>query len=80
MTAHAAREGALRVRLADGETCHADDLAAALAGLLDGVEALDAARTAAAEWEALRRVAGWARDAGALAAALGVVVPWDVTP
>lgn len=79
-TAHAPLRGALRVRMADGETCHADDLADALAGLVDALAVLDTARTAEAERAALRVLAVSATEAGALAVELGVVAPVPVTP
>lgn len=73
--AHAPLRGALRVRMADGTTCHADELADALAGLTDALDALDRP----AELDGLPagrdRVVGAAGEAVAVARAFGIVVP-----
>lgn len=64
--------GALRVRLADGHTVPADELAAALAGLLDALEAVDGAtgeRAVGMLWQ----LAADARDVVGVVRSLGVL-------
>ena len=87
--AHVPLRGALRVRMADGETCHADELADALAGLVDAVEAHDRACGDALEGRspgadeiraAAAAVLAAAGEAAAFARAVGVVVSVEVTP
>ena len=78
--AHAPLRGALRVRMADGTTCHADELADALAGLTDALDALDRPGGADALPAALDRLVAAAGEAVAVARALGVVVPVEAEP
>jgi len=72
---HAPLRGALRVRMADGTTCRADELADALAGLTDALDALDRPGGADALPAALDTLLAAAGEAVAVARAFGVVVP-----